>query len=345
MGKVKRQNSTCACPCTRGRRPTVAQAPGGASGAEGVRRTDYLSSPPSLRTTVPARTFRDPPRSGRRAPGSMRAAVEQRARGRGGGEGARAASRGGTGEESRPRYLGAEGLGLPAERARGRGKGPPESPALLGAQRSPDTRALHLAGLVRAPTPPVPPAIPSRAGRGGRGGEPGGGAAGGGPPPISGPAPDNPPASDAGLHDLQRVAHHSSACGGIKSGVGGATRPPPRCAPPCPSRSSPLPRGAWGPALGAQGLLEGPALSMPFRRMRGVEHREEKKQLGTRSPAPHVRFPGGRGSGLLGPCCQFYRLSPEWPRSLKAWGGGEVGIALPALTLSPTFAFPRSGKW
>lgn len=148
------------------------------------------------RTAVPARTFQDPPSE--RPAGPQGACRRQRSKVRVDWLAERACALGPLAAPERSpalRYLGSEDHGHPAERARGRSTGSPETWALLGAQRSPDTRALHLARLVGAPTLPVPPAIPSRAGRGGRGGEAGGGAADRGLPPLSGPAPNNRPTS------------------------------------------------------------------------------------------------------------------------------------------------------
>lgn len=121
---------------------------------------------------------------------------------------------------------------------------------------------------------------------------------------------------------------------------GDAEAPSPH-SPPCRSRPPPLPGAeGWEP----EAFLRAVPLSMPFRRMHGVEHREEKKQLGTRSRTPHVVFPGGRDSWLLWPCCQFYLALPSGGKVGWMWGGGERGVALPPLTLSPRFPFPRSGR-
>lgn len=230
------------------------------------------------------------------------------------------------------RYLGSEDHGHPAERARGRS---PETWALLGAQRSPDTRALHLARLVGAPTLPVPPAIPSRAGRGGRGGEAGGGAAVRGPPPLSGPAPNNRPTSPRRRAPwppkgrpttTRQAAVRPKPCAQVASGwVGGPHRHPHLHTPPCPSRCPRLPGAeGWEP----KASLRTDPLSMPFRRMHRVEHREEKTTLGTRSPTPMSSCRVGEAPGCFGPVVSSTWLS----RVAKKSGGCGVGVRGVALT-------------
>lgn len=158
----------------------------------------FIAAP---RTAALARTFQDPPSE--RPAGPRGACGRPRSRVRTDWEAERACTLGPLAAPERSPalgYLGSEGRGLPAERARGRSIGSPETWTLLGAQRSPDTRALHLARLVGAPTLPIPPAIPlprgaGREGRGGRRRSRGQGA----PLPSGGPhlTTDQPPTLDS----------------------------------------------------------------------------------------------------------------------------------------------------
>lgn len=217
-----------------------------------MRGTDHIAA---LRSAGPARTFRAPP-SGRPAGSGERAGGGGAGRawtGRRGGHARREPRRHRRGVPPSVTWV-QRVTGRPAERARGRGRGRPESRA--GAPRGAAVprhagAAPGRAGPRAYPAGPARDPLPLGAGRAGRGARRRSRGRGGGPLPFRGPHPttERPPTLDS--VSSKGSPHHSSACCGIKSGVSGADRPPHPCAPPCPSRSSPLPGGAWGASVGS----------------------------------------------------------------------------------------------
>lgn len=163
-----------------------------------------------------------------------------------------------------------------------------------------------------------------------------------GPPPLPGPAPNHRPASKAGISDLQRVASKLARLWCDQSHAPrwsqGVRIDPFTPCPSTPFTPTPTPRGR---GLGAPGILEGQASDHALKKKAwGAQGR--KRQLGTRSPTPHVLFPDERGScWLFWPCRQFY-LALSGVAKKSEWHG--VGVRRVLLChpspFPPGFHFP-----